>query len=488
MTSEFPVRCTTSRRRFLALLGGGVALLGSTALTQVSYGQAVPVAGPQPFSFDGLIEEARNLARQPYVADTTALPEFIRTLDYDSYRLIEFKAEHARWAQDDSRFQLHAYHLGGLYTQKVQLFDVADGHATAMAFRASDFEYRGAALKAQSAAQPLPGIAGFRVNYPINNPLGFDELFSFLGASYFRALGRGNIYGISARGIAVNTTKGSEEFPRFSRFYLERTGDEMAVYALLEGASVTGAFRFVIVPGTIKTQETAMNVTAQIFCRTDVEELGIAPLTSMFLYDANNRAEFDDYRPAVHDSDGLGITRKNGERLWRALNNPPAIAKSYIWEDSPKAFGLYQRARQFEDYQDAEAQYERRPSVEVEPVGDWGPGEIRLVELPTPTETQDNIVAFWTFENPLAAGDELKIGYRLRWGNLPAKTTSKLGYVQATRIGQGGVAGSLDIPDHVRKFVVDFTGGELDEVPAGTPLDALPRSAAARCCFLACLN
>jgi glucans biosynthesis protein len=284
-----------------------------------------------------------------------------------------------------------------------------------------------------------------------------------VGASYFRALGRNSAYGLSARGLAVNTaTSQGEEFPRFSNFYTERGpagGETITLYATLDGPSVTGAYRLVIKPGSA----TVMDVTARLFFRKDVEELGVAPLTSMFLYSEKNRAKFDDYRPNVHDSDGLRIERSDGDVIWRPLNNPPHLSGSYFDEVAPKSFGLYQRDRRFESYEDAGARYERRPSLKVEPLGDWGKGVVRLVEIPSDLEANDNIVAYWIPDAKAKAGDSLEMSYRLSWGDLPHDDTEPLAYVDETRAGHGGVSG-VKATQGTRKFVVDFRGGLLGQL------------------------
>jgi glucans biosynthesis protein len=233
-------------------------------------------------------------------------------------------------------------------------------------------------------------------------------------------------------------------------------GPSITVYATLESASVTGAYRFVITPGT----ETVMDVTCRLFFRQDVAELGIAPLTSMFLFSEKNRAEFDDYRPNVHDSDGLRILRADGDIIWRPLNNPPQLTGSYFAETAPRRFGLHQRDRFFDSYQDTGARYERRPSLDVEPLGDWGKGNVRLVEIPSDLEANDNIVAYWIPETPAKAGDAREFAYRLHWGDLPHDDGEPLAYVFETRSGHGGFAG-VEVQQGTRKFVVDYKGGMI---------------------------
>jgi glucans biosynthesis protein len=368
-------------------------------------------------------------------------------------------------------FRLHAFHTGWLYGDPVRLYDVSDGTVREMRFTTDDFDYRGGMAGRMQAGMDLPGVAGFRLNHPLNRPDVFDEVVAFLGASYFRALGQGSAYGLSARGLALNTATGTaEEFPRFSAFYLERPAPgaaEVVLSAALDSPSVTGAYRFAVRPG----RTTEMDVTARLFFRADVEEVGIAPLTSMFLYDEKNRAGFDDYRPRVHDSNGLRMVQADGDVLWRPLNNPAALANS-IFSGAKARFGLHQRGREFADYQDAGARYERRPSLEVEPLDDWGAGAVRLVEIPTDREVNDNIVAFWVPEGRGArAGSAQAWRYRLHWGDLDGPPAD-LAQVVSVKAGLAGVSG-VENPADARKFVVDFAGAPLDGLPADAAVTAV---------------
>ncbi|WP_417579226.1 glucan biosynthesis protein [Pelagibacterium sp.] len=414
----------------------------------------------QEFSFDLLTQWMRERSAQPYTAPVSELPANIADLNYDDYRHIQFRAQQARWREENSQFHVHAFHPGWLYSELVDIFEVQDGVAQPMGFSTDDFQYYGHLADVFAEGEALPGAVGFRLNNPLNRLDVFDELIAFVGASYFRALGRGNFYGLSARGLAINTGIGSsEEFPRFSQFYLEKPQPgqrNVIVHAALDSQSVTGAFRFDIRPG----EETVIDVTARLFFRAAVEQVGVAPMTSMFLYAENNRSNFDDYRPQVHDSNGLLVLRDGGDVLWRALNNPPRLASSYLSESNPRGFGLIQRDRDFGDYQDPEARYERRPSLMIEPIGDWGPGNVRLVEIPSDLEVNDNIVAFWVPEQKVSAGEEREYHYRMRWGDISPEPEAELAYVYETRTGLGGVSGVENAPD-LRKFVVDFRGGLL---------------------------
>jgi glucans biosynthesis protein len=424
-------------------------------------------AAAQPFSFDWLDSRMKEAAQAEYVPTPDA-PEVITELDYDDYRKIQFDPKRARWADDGVLFRLHAFHPGWLYKQTVAVHEVVEGVQTPVDFSTDDFLYYDDLAPRVPHHAQLPGVAGFRLNTPLNRADMFDELIAFVGASYFRALARDSSYGLSARGLAINTgLGGEEEFPRFSEFWLERpdAGQETVVmYASLDSPSCTGAYRFVIRPGA----ETVIEVTAKLHFRQDVEQLGVAALTSMFLFDEKNSHSFDDYRPQVHDSNALMVVRTDGDVLWRPLNNPPRLASTYLNEPNLQSFGLIQRDRDFVDYQDAGAQYQDRPSVLVEPMGDWGVGAIRLVEIPSDLEGNDNIVSFWVPSEKPRAGESREYSYRLRWGTLGTNRDGDRAWIVNTLAGQGGTSGVSGAKASLRKFVIDFDGGLM----AGLPADA----------------
>ncbi|WP_366936196.1 glucan biosynthesis protein [uncultured Nitratireductor sp.] len=429
-----------------------------------------PEGKVQSFSFDALTQAMKSKASEAFAKADFALPEQIAELTYDQHRAIRFRPDHALW-QGEAPFELQAFHMGWLFKEPVRLYAVEGETAHPIIFTGRDFEYRKPLDPSRFQDLVMEGEAGFRLHYPLNAPDVMDELVSFLGASYFRALGRDTLYGLSARGLAIDTaTANGEEFPRFTDFYIEkpnRRSKEITIYAALDSESVTGAFRFVITPG----RNTVMNVTARFFARKDIGRFGVAPMTSMFLFAENNDSAFDDYRGQVHDSDGLKVVRQDGDELWRNLNNPSVLATSFFSEDSPQAFGLFQRDRDFVHFQDAGAHYERRPSLLVEPLEPWGRGAITLVEIPTELEVNDNIVAFWVPEKDVKAGDALEFNYRLTWGAVE-ETTNRFARVMALRSGEGGVSG-VENKDGLRKFVVDFEGEILRNLPSDSNIEAI---------------
>ena len=300
------------------------------------------------------------------------------------------------------------------------------------------------------------GFAGFRVHYPINTTKYKDEVVAFLGASYFRAVGKGQFYGLSARGLAIDTALSSgEEFPYFTDFWIERpaSGDKtLTVYALLNSPRVAGAYRFVIRPGV----DTAMDVKMQLYLRANVTKLGIAPLTSMYFYGENQRAVVESLNPEVHDSDGLSIHSGTGEWIWRPLVDPKRLLVTSYNLTNPVGFGLMQRVRKFGSYEDLGSRYEMRPSAWIEPKGNWGSGRVELIQIPTPDDTNDNIVAFWVPTVAPSPGVPFDMEYRLLWQK-DNEQRPPLSWVAQTRRGHGWSRK----PDDSIALAVDFEGPAL---------------------------
>jgi glucans biosynthesis protein len=408
----------------------------------------------QPFDDQTVARQAKALARTPYLAPATDLPSALGRISYDAYRAIRNRPDRALWQNDGLPFKVEFFHRGFSFRERVDLFQVDGGQVRPILYDPGRFESDKLSL---AGLPPDLGYAGFRLHAPLNRPDYFDEIAVFLGASYFRSLGRNEVYGLSARGLALNTTgPGPEEFPRFVAFWIERPAPgatAVVVHGLLDGPSVAGAYRFVITPG----EHTNFEVRTQLFPRVALTGVGVAPMTSMFLFGPASSRRFDDYRRAVHDSDGLQIWNGAGEGLWRPLVNPADVEESAFRDTGPKGFGLIQRDRRLADYEDLEARYDERPSLWAEIMGDWGPGAVHLIELPTALERQDNIVAFWRPQSPLPAGSEQRFDYRLSWGPPPALAPG-LARVAATRTGAAAIQTRIadDPPDPTRIFSVDF--------------------------------
>lgn len=419
------------------------------------------LAADTTFNFDALRARANTLAAKPYVAPATRVPEWLTKLTYDEHRHIRFDPTHSLWAKENLPFQLQFFHPGFVQNSTVQISEVVGGKPELIKFTRDLFIYDGFTPK---ELPPTMGFTGFRLLYPLNKP--GDEVGAFQGASYFRMLCQNSIYGLSARGLALNTAEpGGEEFPIFTEFWVEKptaSAKTVTVYALLDSPSVAGAYRFDISPGS----ETMMTVKTALFFRKAVKVVGVAPLTSMFWHGENTNAVTNDFRPEVHDSDGLMIHTGGNEWIWRPLENPNAVRVAAFSDRGPKGFGLMQRDRNFENYQDLEAGYHKRPSGWVEPVGNWGAGTVRLVELSTPDETNDNIVAFWVPEKLPAPGEALELEYKLHWAL--DQIQPPVGYAVATRHGRT----KTHEPD-LERFFIDFTGPTLANLPTDAAVESV---------------
>jgi glucans biosynthesis protein len=448
-----------SRRRFLQ---------GSVAALSVAAARAwLPAAGapathgikrlgtPEPFDYARLKGIARTLAGQPYKAPPDRLPPALARLDWDHWEAIRYRDEHSLWAGEGLRYQIRFAHLGMRIVKPVRMYTVDKGSAQEIAYDPAMWDYSRAGLN-PSELPPTLGFGGFRVFYDTD---WVRDCAVFQGASYFRAIDGDLQYGMSHRGLAIDTGMPvTEEFPDFVAFYLERPpkdSSDLTIYALLDSPSVSGAYRFILrVADTL-----LMDVDAALYPRQAIERIGIAPGTSMFFVGKNQRDISEDWRPEIHDSDGLQILTGSGEWIWRPLINPSAVRVNSFFDNGPRGFGLMQRERNFIAYQDDGVFYDKRPSVWVEPKSNWGRGAVMLVEIPTRDETLDNIVAFWNPADKPQRGTELLFGYRLYWCRWNPVATP-LATAGATRTGIGGVVGQSRTHFSWR-FVVDFFGGNL---------------------------
>lgn len=428
---------------------------------------AAPGAGaaPAPFAFADVAARAEALAAKPFVPPAP-IPKFLRSLAAEKWRRIDYLPKKALWRGQNLPFELQFFHPGYLYEQTVPINIISEYGVGQWMFEKKLFSYPEPELRKR--VPPDLGYAGYRIYYPLERTSPSTKIAVFLGASYFHAVGLGQVFGLSARGLAVDTglSKG-EEFPYFKEFWLRQPtadAEKITVYALLDSASVTGAYRFVIDPG----RSTVIDVQARLFARKNIKKLGVAPLTSMFLFSETRDRGLTDYRPEVHNSDGLMIAAGDGEWIWRPLRNPDRLAINSFTGKGLKGFGLMQRDRHFAHYQDLDAHFERRPSAWVVPLGDWGPGRVELVQIPSDHQRNDNIVAYWVPKKAVKAGQSLDFAYRLFWQRLDPQRPPA-GYVTATRIGQAsGQGDAAPAP----KLVVDFAGPELAKLPADAEVGA----------------
>jgi glucans biosynthesis protein len=423
----------------------------------------------EPFTFETVQKLAQDRASKPYRERSTPLPEVLAKLGYDQYRDIRFRRASALW-YDHAMFEVQFFHRGFQFDRRVNIFELMNNQVRAVPYNPAMFEFG-----KQVPAVKLPaelGFAGFRIHYPLNTPAYKDELLVFLGASYFRVLGRNELYGMSARGLAINTaSEGGEEFPYFTDFWLVRPEPQqrsLTIYAVLDSPSVAGAYQFEVRPGST----TQVQVSGELYPRRAIEKIGIGALTSMYLYGENsNGRRFDDFRPEVHDSDGLQTQLGTGEWAWRPLVNPHQLRVNRFMDEHPRGYGLMQRDRDPNHYQDAESYFQLRPSYWIEPLGDWGKGGVELVEIPTDEEIHDNIVAYWVPEAKVEPKKAIPFSYLLSAYSHSSQRPPG-GRVIATRTG-GILAGpnGQALPN-VRKMVVDFAGGDLDDLYAAQPVQA----------------
>ena len=447
------------RRDFLAALAAALAAPGLARAADRD-----PRFGPwQPFSYEGLAEEARRMAGEPYRPRTRPAPEVVERIDYEALGHIRFRPDEALFASGPGRYPATFFHLGRFQPTPVAIHVVEDGRAAEFRYAPDFFE-----MPADSPARRMPegaGFAGFRLQEARDrDDWRTQDWVAFLGASYFRAIGSLGQYGLSARGIAIDVaTPTGEEFPDFTRFYIDPAGgpdDAVTVYALLDGPSIAGAYRIVLRRG----EGVVTDVENRLFMRRGVTRLGIAPLSSMMWYAQHNRPFMTDWRPEVHDSDSLELWTGAGERIWRPLNNPPRVITSSFLDADPRGFGFMQRDREFGHYLDG-VRYERRPSVWIEPLDSWGEGSVQLVEIPTDDEIHDNVTAFWVPAGAAEAGDSYRFRYRLHWQGDHPQPAPDLARTVATRIGRGGAPGRPR-PPGVQKFVVEFAGDRIANLPA----------------------
>ncbi|MGV2981953.1 glucan biosynthesis protein [Camelimonas sp. ID_303_24] len=458
------------RRSFLSASAATAALaaagfpVGALAESGLTFG------APAPFSFEALKARAKALAAQPYKAAPSPDPGVLDAIDYDAHGKIKFRPQDALFADGPGAFPVTFFHLGRFFQRPVRMRVVKDGKAREIIYEPRYFD-----MPKDSVARKLKensGFAGFRFQESRfgdqkEKPWQTNDWVAFLGASYFRAIGGLYQYGLSARGVAIDSAvagKG-EEFPDFTEIYFEtpvNDGPTVTIFALLEGPSVTGAYRFDMTRGK---DDVVMDITASVNVRKAVTRFGLAPLTSMYWFSETAKQTMADWRPEVHDSDGLAMWSGSGERIWRPLNNPPYITASAFSDDNPRGFGLMQRDRNVDHYLDG-VRYERRPSAWVEPVGGWGKGAVELVELSTDDEIHDNIVAMWVPAGQTAPGQTHDIRYRLYWVNGDPFFPDSLAKCVATRLGNGGVPGQPR-PKGVRKFMVEFLGGPLKDLKFG---------------------
>ncbi len=447
-----------NRRQFLFLMATVSTLTGLGPIRSGAETIGLQFSKAKSFTFDELKRRAQAMARKPYQEPAIRHSDVLDAIDYDAFQQIIFDREQELGADGSVNFPAQFFHLGRYFKVPVKLHVLDSGQAMEILYRPDYFTFGETSLD-----KILPddlGFSGFRLQ---EGPGVTTDWLAFLGASYFRSSGELNQYGLSARGVAIDPALPTpEEFPRFTEFWLEPgtpESDVFVVYAMLDGPSITGAFRM----DCVKNQQIVMDIDANLYARQDIRRMGIAPLTSMFWYAENNRHQARDWRPEIHDSDGLAMWTGTGERLWRPLNNPSSVMTNSFIDANPKGFGLLQRDRAFYHYEDDGVFYDRRPSVWIEPTSEWGEGEVQLIEIPTDDEIHDNIVIYWLPKEPVKAGSAWEYTYRLHWASSEPYASNAVAQVSHTRLGNAGIPGQPR-PKGGWKFVIDFEGKSLHDI------------------------
>ncbi|MFN4061372.1 MAG: glucan biosynthesis protein [Paracoccus hibiscisoli] len=449
------------RRQFLnaatALAAGGSLLAVPAQAQQAQDPTGFGPAMPEPFGFETVAALAQERSARVYVQPISQLEGSFANLNYDQYRGIRFRREHDPLAQNPD-FRIDLLSPGSIFYEPVQINLVRGGITRPIPFDPAllEFDERYFPDGGDVTTIGNMGWSGFRMRTPLNRPGVMDEFIVFQGASYFRAVARGTLYGLSARGLAIKTgSPDGEEFPLFTDFWIvepEPGAQSVRIYAILDSRSVAAAFQFDVTPGAV----TMVRTRVALFPRVDLRETGLAPLTSMFWFSPASRRVVDDYRPACHDSDGLQMQTGANQALWRGLMSPRNLQISSFVDRDPRGFGLVQRARDFETYQDAEAMYHLRPSAWIEPEGSWGEGEVRLIEIPVENEFNDNIVSYWLPAATIPRGERTEFRYRLSFGALPPSSLP-LAKVRQVRSGR-----SVNV-ETTRSYVIDFDLGLFRE-------------------------
>jgi glucans biosynthesis protein len=453
-----------SRRALLASL---LAAPAAFTLTRRADAQASPlqtslaaVSDGQPISREALLAYAREVSRVPHQPPRNEVPRALTQLNLDQYRQIRMKPEQRIWAGENRGFTLDLLPTGNVFTHPVTIRTVDGGIIRDNRFAGDQYHF--------GQVPPLPAEAvvpysGFRAFTALNGDTPTDEALVFQGASLFRALAKGQVFGIMARALTLNVAEAQgEEYSAFRHFWIERPGPGAAsivVHALLDSDSVTGLYRFSVRPG----DSTVCDVEVTLFPRVDLQHVGIAPMTANFLFAPNDRTNVDDVRGGVHEAKGLQIWNGNGEWIWRPVTNPETLQVSAFVDQNPRGFGLLQRDRRFEAFNDLDARFERRPSVWIEPLGEWGQGQVQLVEIPVNDEMNRNILAYWRPRTPLARGAEHFFTYRMHWCWSPPER-APFAFVTSTRTGRAQGGGRR------RRFLVDFSSEEFADPARGSGL------------------
>jgi len=371
-------------------------------------------------------------------------------IEYEKYSEIRFKPEYTFW-RENSKFHMQFFPQGYIYQESIKINEVWEDYQTPIFYQGSYFSIpHGINI---DKFNELSGFSGLKLLYPINSENVHEEFAVFQGSSYFRIISKGQIYGLSARGIAINTgLQTPEEFPIFSEFWIEKPkpkSEKVIVHSHLVGNSIEGYYKFTLYPGEVSKAE----VTFESIIKRDIEKIGIAPLTSMFWYGESSTSLNPPY-PESHDSDGL-LIQDDQTFIWIPLENPKKPTTTIFKVKKLKGFGLMQRDREFSSYEDPRYEYHKRPSAWVEPVNseNWENGYISLYRIPTRDDLMDNIIVFYSPEKLPTKGDNIKFSYNIKMID-KLKLDDDFAEVVSTKIIQNK-------DKNLISFFIDFKGLDL---------------------------
>jgi periplasmic glucans biosynthesis protein len=398
-----------------------------------------------------VLDAARQLAQRAFVPPNTALPEPFTALNAESYQAITHRPERRIWSDENVGYEVEPQHRGSIFTTPVLLSTVEQGLVKRIIY--DPLRYNFGKLTPATALGDI-GFSGFKLLQKGEQSVDFAV---FQGATFYRSRARGQEFGAVARALAIKTgDPRGEEFPIFRAFWIERPGTDgvIMVHAVADSESATAAFRFTLRPGDM----TIIDTECTVFARIDIDHIGLGPIQGTYLFGPSRRRNADDVRPQVHDVHGLQMLNGRNEWIWRPLNNPEQLQISSFMDENPKGFGLVQRDRDFNAYQDDDNRFEMRPTIWMEPIGDWGPGAIQLTEIPSNSELNDNIIAYWRPKDVLVAGSRSTFSYRQFW----CWVTPERGTIAETigfRVGRGNSG-------RRRRCLVEFGGENLAAVEA----------------------
>ena len=415
---------------------------------------ASPAAAPKPvFDPANVVEYARALSKKPYRAPSADLPDAFSNLSYEQFVGIKHQPGTAIWAHEALGYAIEPLHRGFVFTTPMELNVVENGAVRRLPYTPTAFDF--GSVKPPAEPKDI-GFSGFRV---LRKREGQPDVgvATFQGASFFRAIAIGEIYGPSARGLSIRTAdpKG-EEFPLFRAVWIEQptlAADALVIHAVLDSESVSGAYRFTLRAG----EATIIDTECTLFPRVALDHIGVATMMATHVAGPLDHRLNDDVRPGIFDVAGLQILNGRDEWLWRPVSNRETLQLSAFVDENPRGFGFLQRDRQFARFLDDDNHWEMRPSLWIEPIGDWGAGTVVLVEIPSDSEVNQNIIAYWRPAAPLAAGSEVQYAYRQFWCWTPPDRPSNA----VVTLSRGGRPGGAPANTRRRRFMVDFTGDTI---------------------------